>query len=267
MRTGDSQSQPAAVACARDLADYVGSMTFMRFPRRALVAAAGAAFAFAVMAAAVAFGSASGQAAQAAATPSMALALRYIGRDGITGLPAPINDHFIAAAAQSIARYGKDASKPIPPPLLTGTDVSTLTIPALGIQAVPVRRYGLDAYGRLDVPQDADTIAWNPGYSALPGTGGATFFAAHFEFGGQPGVFKRLSTLKPGDTITVALTDGTRHNYSVTSAVDYSLAAIDMGAILQGREGTESITLMTCSGPPGPDGYPLRTVVLADAVP
>jgi hypothetical protein len=37
-----------------------------------------------------------------------------------------------------------------------------------------------------------------------------------------------------------------------------------MGAILRGREGSESLTLMTCSGPPGADGYPLRTVVLAE---
>jgi hypothetical protein len=50
----------------------------------------------------------------------------------------------------------------------------------------------------------------------------------------------------------------------VTSDVDYALATIDMGALLYGREGTESITLMTCSGPPGADGYPLRTVVLAE---
>jgi hypothetical protein len=39
-----------------------------------------------------------------------------------------------------------------------------------------------------------------------------------------------------------------------------------MGAILVGREGRESITLMTCSGPPTPEGYLERTVVLAERV-
>ena len=61
-------------------------------------------------------------------------------------------------------------------------------------------------------------------------------------------------------------TDGSTHSYRVSSTVDYNLAAIDMGAILHGREGRESITLMTCSGPPNADGYPERTVVLAERV-
>jgi len=208
------------------------------------------------------------QAASAnAAAPAVGSELRYIGRDTTTGLAAPVDDRFIAAVEKSIANYGKDAGTPVPPPpALPGADVATLTVPALGIEAVPVKRYGLDAYGRLDVPQDIHTVGWNPAYSAVPGNGGATFFAAHYEFGGQAGIFNKLSTLTAGDDITVSLTDGTNHLFRVTSVVDYNLAAIDMGAILQGREGTESVTLMTCSGPPGPGGYPLRTVVLAVAV-
>ena len=110
-------------------------------------------------------------------------------------------------------------------------------------------------------------MGWNPAYTDLPGTGGSTFFAAHFEYAGRPGVFNRLSTLAPGDEITVGLSDGGLHRYRVTSDVDYALATIDMGALLYGREGTESITLMTCSGPPGADGYPLRTVILAERLP
>ena len=62
----------------------------------------------------------------------------------------------------------------------------------------------------------------------------------------------------------VGLSDGAAHSYRVTSAMDYDLAAIDMGAVLRGREGIESVTLMTCSGPPNADGYPQRTVVLAE---
>ena len=200
--------------------------------------------------------------------PAVASELRYIGRDTSTGMAAPVDDRFIAAVEKSIANYGKDAGTPVPPPpAAPGADVATLTVPALGIEAAPVKRYGLDAFGRLDVPQDNHTVGWNPAYSPVPGNGGATFLAAHYEFGGQAGIFNKLSTLVAGDDITVSLTDGTNHLYRVTSVVDYNLAAIDMGAILQGREGTESITLMTCSGPPGADGYPLRTVVLAVAVP
>ncbi|MGH2632725.1 MAG: class F sortase, partial [Tepidiformaceae bacterium] len=176
--------------------------------------------------------------AQAAlpAAPALASELRYIGRDTGTGMAAPVNDRFIAAVEKSIADYGKDAGTPVPPPPpVPGADVATLTVQALGIESAPVERYGLDAYGRLDVPQDNHTVGWNPAYAAEPGTGGATFFAAHYEFGGKPGIFNQLSTLSAGDTITVGLTDGTQRSYRVTSAVDYNLAAIDMGAILQGR--------------------------------
>ena len=35
------------------------------------------------------------------------------------------------------------------------------------------------------------------------------------------------------------------HEYRVTPFVEYALGTIDMGAILRGREGFESVTLMT----------------------
>ena len=64
--------------------------------------------------------------------------------------------------------------------------------------------------------------------------------------------------------MVVGLNDWSSHRYRVTSVVDYALGAIDMGALLKGREGIESITLMTCSGPPNEGEYAFRTVVLAE---
>ena len=196
--------------------------------------------------------------------PTIARQLRYIGRDASTGLAAPVDDRFISEVERSIARYGKDEGKPVPAPPVDGTDIASLSIPRLGLLDAPVARFGLDAFGRLEVPQNTTQVGWNPAYNALPGQGGATFFAAHFEFAGRAGVFRQLSTMVAGDEIEVRLSDGSRHLYRVTSTVDYSLAAIDMGAVLRGREGRESISLMTCSGPPGADGYPERTLVLAE---
>jgi len=198
--------------------------------------------------------------------PGFAAELRYIGRDELTGMPARVDDRFIAAVEKAIERYGKDRGEPIPPPPPGPVDIATLSVPSLGIVAAPVGRFGLDAFGRLDVPQDTRTVGWNPAYNDLPGEAGATFFAAHYEYQGAPGVFFRLSTLTPGAEIEVALTDGSRHRYRVTSTVDYVLGAIDMGAILRGREGRESITLMTCSGPANEGEYAHRTVVLAERV-
>ncbi len=188
--------------------------------------------------------------------------LRYIGRDTATGQPTSVNDRFIADVERAVERYGKDEQQPVPPPAPGPVDVARLAIPRLGVDAL-VARLGLDSYGRLDVPQDTSTVGWNPAYNDLPGTGGATFFAAHFEYAGRPGVFNEIATLQPGDEIAVTLSDGSVLRYVVTSAIDYTIAQVDMGAVLFGREGAESITLMTCSGPPNSEGYPMRTVVLA----
>jgi hypothetical protein len=189
--------------------------------------------------------------------------LRYIGRDGRTGLPARVDDVFIYETERAIERYGQDARDPVPPPPPGPVDITSVSIEKLGLSRVRVGRYGLDAFGRLDVPQDTTTIGWNPAYCALPGAGGATFLAAHVRYQGRPGVFARLSTLVPGDGVTVALSDGSSHPYTVTSVVDYALGTIDMGALLRGREGFESITLMTCSGPENEGEFAFRTVVLA----
>ena len=96
--------------------------------------------------------------------------------------------------------------------------------------------------------------------------GGATFLAAHVSYGGRPGVFARLSTLSAGDEVEIMLNDGASHRYRVTSTIEYALGTIDMGALLKGREGIESITLMTCSGPPNEGEYAFRTVVLCGRV-
>ncbi|MEP6871252.1 MAG: class F sortase [Anaerolineaceae bacterium] len=198
--------------------------------------------------------------------PGLAEQLRYVGRDPLTGSAAPVDDRFIAEVEKSIERYGKDDVQPIPPPPLAGNQIAWLSVPAIDVTRAPVARFGLDAFGRLEVPQDSQHVGWNPAYNALPGEGGSTFFAAHFAYAGLAGVFNRISALQPGDMVEIGLSDGTSYSYRVSSTVDYNLAAIDMGAILHGREGRESVTLMTCSGPPNADGYPQRTVVLAERV-
>lgn len=192
-------------------------------------------------------------------------ALRYVGRDPATGMPEPIAERGIFEIQDGYERYNEQTRDPVPPPPAQGLDIAGLRAPDIGVDA-PVARYGLDRAGRLDVPQDATTVGWQPAYSALPGAGGATFLAAHFAYAGLPGVFWGLSALTPGARIVVVMNDGAEAHYRVTSVEDYLLEAIDMGAILQGREGRESLTLMTCSGPADGETYAYRTVVLAERI-
>jgi hypothetical protein len=198
------------------------------------------------------------------ASVSLAEQVRYIGRDPYTGLAATVGDRFIAEVEEAYEEYYEEDREPVPPPPVEGLDIARLRVPAIGIDA-PVARFGLDAAGRLDVPQDTSTIGWNPAYTSLPGEGRSTFFAAHYEYGGVPGVFFGLFSLAANDVITVVLSDGAEHAYEVVSVLDYPLETIDMGALLTGLEDGESLVLMTCSGPGDGGRYPLRTVVIARA--
>ncbi len=195
-------------------------------------------------------------------SPSLASQLRYLGRDGLTGQPVRIDDRFIASVEKDFAEYGKVEREAVPPPPVGADDIVRLRIPAIGVDSV-VARYGIDAFGRLDVPADASTVGWHPAFSDLPGQDGACFLAAHVSWAGRAGVFANLSTLPVESLIEVALASGAVMTYRVTSVFDYPLETIDMGALLMGREGMESLSLMTCSGPPNEGEFPLRTVVLA----
>jgi LPXTG-site transpeptidase (sortase) family protein len=201
----------------------------------------------------------------AGAAPGLATQLRHVGRDGATGMATWVGEGFIAEREREVERYGKDERDAVPPPTADGPTISRLSIDELGVSAA-VARYGLDRFGRLDVPQDRVTVGWHPAYSTMPGGGGATFLAAHYEYGGTPGIFHDLSSLEPGETFFLATDSGEVHEYRVTSAIDYELGDIDMGALLRGREGMESVTLMTCSGRFVDGTYDYRTVVLAERV-
>lgn len=194
--------------------------------------------------------------------PSLQQQIRYIGRDGRTGIAARVDDRYIAEVDESYENYGKVESVAVPPPPAGEVDLARLIIPDIGVDS-RLQRYGLDKFGRLDVPADATTVGWHPAYSTMPGEGGSSFFAAHYSWAGGPGVFSKLSTLKSGAVVEVRESTGQVARYRVTSVVDYPLATIDMGALLDGRPGLETIVLMTCSGPPNEGEYPLRTVVLA----
>lgn len=199
------------------------------------------------------------------APAGLAASLRYVGRDPATGMPEQIAERGIFEIEQAYEQYNEETREPVPPPPAAGVNIASVRVEAIGIEA-RVARYGLDRAGRLDVPQDAVTVGWHPAYSALPGGGGATFLAAHYVYGSQVGVFYELSSLTHGAVVSVVMTDGSEHRYRVTSVQDYPLASIDMGAILQGREGRESLTVMTCSGPSDGQTFAFRTVVLAERV-
>lgn len=80
-------------------------------------------------------------------------------RDCADGFPARVNDTFIAETEKAIERYGQDAGERFPPPPAGAVDIASMSILVrLGLRQARVGRYGLDAFGRLDVPQDTSSV-------------------------------------------------------------------------------------------------------------
>ena len=90
--------------------------------------------------------------------------LRYVGRDGATGLPVRVNDRFIAETEKAIERYGQDAVEPVPPPAPGPVDIASVSIAKLGLSGTAVGPYGLGGFGRPGVPQDTTPIRPDPAH-------------------------------------------------------------------------------------------------------
>lgn len=100
----------------------------------------------------------------------------------------------------------------------------------------------------------APTTAWGAGWyqdGALPGSGkGAALIDGHVNDAfNTPGVFYELSSLLPGDAITIIRGDDSMLHYKVAQVSEEPLGSIDMNKVLNPVEATkEGLTLITCGG-------------------
>ncbi|SRR6266508_215907 len=158
---------------------------------------------------------------------------------------------------------------PVPPPPVR------LAIPRLYIDA-PIITMGLDAERYPEVPERPDQVAWY-NFSAAPGQRSNAVLSGHVDWqtrSRQPiaGVFYRLRELEIGDTVTIALEDGTKLDYRVTGNVATGYEDPNVLKAMN-RTSREVITLITCGGTwirsgRGPFGgsYSHRVLVRAERV-
>jgi LPXTG-site transpeptidase (sortase) family protein len=144
-------------------------------------------------------------------------------------LPAPTGP--IAAAPQR-------RPAPVSPPV-------ALTIPAIGVQTTLVR-LGLTAAGALQVPSSTAVAGWFTG-SPRPGAVGPAVIAGHIDSRAGPGVFYRLSALRPGDEVYVRRADGTLAAFRVTAVHQYPKDDFPTGAVYGATPDAE-LRLITCGG-------------------
>jgi LPXTG-site transpeptidase (sortase) family protein len=138
----------------------------------------------------------------------------------------------------------------------------TLTIPSIGVQTSLIE-LGLTASGTLQVPQSTAVAGWYTG-SPRPGAVGSAVIAGHIDSRAGPGVFFRLSSLRPGDRVYVRRADGTLAVFQVTAVRQVPKDSFPTSAVY-GPTPDPEVRLITCGGifDPQLGSYLSNTIVYA----
>jgi hypothetical protein len=161
----------------------------------------------------------------------------------------------LPAPTGPIAAVPQQRSAQVSPPV-------TLTIPSIGVQTSLIR-LGLAADGTLQVPQSTAVAGWYTG-SPRPGAVGSAVIAGHIDSRTGPGVFFRLSLLRPGDRVYVRRADGTLAVFRVTAVRQFSKDGFPTSAVY-GPTPDPEVRLITCGGTFDPQlgSYLSNTIVSA----
>ena len=140
-----------------------------------------------------------------------------------------------------------------------------LTIEDIGVSEAPVEGVGVLPDGRFEVP-DARVVGWYR-FGPAPRDTGTSVLAAHLNYDGVNGVFRRLADVDIGAEVVVALADGDAARYRVTEVrlIDKNLLPPDE---IWNREGPQRLVLITCGGryDASRRSYDDNVVVFADPV-
>lgn len=164
--------------------------------------------------------------ASAAAITAVAAALvltACAGQEGTAAAPAPPRQ---SAAGDGTAGegtgdgptpsagQGKDA-----PEALSRSVPQRVAIPSLGVSSA-LETLGQGGGGVMTTPKDPDLAGWyEPG--PTPGSKGPAVIAGHVTWDGADAVFKKLKTMKAGDTIEVTREDGRTATFAVDRVEEY----------------------------------------------
>jgi LPXTG-site transpeptidase (sortase) family protein len=149
---------------------------------------------------------------------------------GVAALPAP--------TGPIVAPPPPTDPRPVPRPV-------SLTIPLIGVQTQLIT-LGLTSSGALQVPSSTSVAGWYTG-SPEPGAIGSAIIVGHIDSVSGPGVFYRLSQLRPGDKVYVKRANGTLVEFRVTSVQAYLKDRFPTEAVY-GPTPDPELRLITCGG-------------------
>jgi sortase (surface protein transpeptidase) len=173
----------------------------------------------------------------------------------VTALPAPTGPAALPAPTGPIVPVRHSQAAEVARPV-------ALTIPSIGVQTSLVD-LGLTASGALQVPSSTAVAGWYTG-SPRPGATGSAVIAGHIDSRVGPGVFFRLSQLRPEDRVYVRRADGTLAVFRVTAVQAYAKDSFPTLAVY-GPAPDPELRLITCGGTfdPSKRSYLSNTVVYA----
>jgi hypothetical protein len=209
-------------------------------------------------------------------TALLAVTLAFLWSDGVptdqnvdSAWTAPSGIALLQVSANNLS--GKPGWAPVQPviaPALPPPDPTIptaapvqLLIPALDVHRA-VEKVGFDSSGAMKVPVNS----WNAGwfeYGPVPGAPGDAVIEGHAGYPGQPVIFGRLYTLRPGDRIVVVLADKSRRLFIVVSK--HNALAGTAPAGLADPYGPPRLTLITCTGTWDKQNYTYSERLLVEA--
>ena len=139
-----------------------------------------------------------------------------------------------------------------------------LRIPSLDIYS-RIKPLGVKD-GTIDAPWNINDVGWYDGSTRPGNSRGSSLLLGHISGWSDPGVFKHLASLKPGEQFEVEKGSGEKIRYEVVNSRSIPIEQIEMSEILSTEvSGVHDLKLMTCSGKYNKDTekYAERMVVYA----
>lgn len=164
-----------------------------------------------------------------------------------TSLPEPAE-----ARPPATARYDVPADQP-----------RSISLPSIGAEGY-IQRVGLGKDNAVVAPTNVNFAGWYVA-EGKPGDDGVSLIDGHVQGFTQPGIFKRLNELKPGDTFSIEFGDHSRREFQVATIRNYSVEEAGKRMLEQDPTIKQQLNLITCTGAydKAKQGYDQRLLVVS----
>lgn len=110
-----------------------------------------------------------------------------------------------------------------------------------------IQKVGIDKSGAIATPNNIHLAGWYAN-EAIPGKPGLGIIDGHVQGKYNPGIFKNLGQLKPGDTFSVQFGDMSDKQFEVVSVKTYSIDSVSKHLFYKNPTIHSQLNVITCGG-------------------